>query len=126
MITDRISNNTFYNYTDLNRVENKTAEVSKLLARYGYPVTIITKTTWTKANFPSKTEMDRYLGNVKKCVSQFNAVTGIGLPISMMNLNYVGANNIEKVLLGLEELVDRMISYFRMCSTFKCGEERDK
>lgn len=122
MLTDRQSEDTFYNYTDLNRVENKTCEVAALLTGYGYPVMITTKTNWSVTDFPTEFQMSRYLGNVKKCATQFNAVPGVTLPIFMNDLDYIGANNIEKTLIGIEELVDAMIAAFRECGTFNCGE----
>ena len=44
MITNRASNNTYYNYTDLNRVEAKTFEVAKHLTDYAYTCNIKSKT----------------------------------------------------------------------------------
>lgn len=122
MITDRTSIDTYYNTLDLNRVEAKTREIADLLTSYGYPVTIITKTDWVKSDFPSATEMGRYLGNIQKCITQFNALPGLILPVSMSNLTYVDANNIEKILLGLDEMINIMVAAFRECGTFYCGE----
>lgn len=112
----------FYNVADLNRVEGMTRYIADLLTAYGYPVTITTKTDWVITDFPTATEMGRYLNNVKYCVQQYNSVPGVTLPISMDRLDYIGANNIEKMLVGIEELIEEMISHFRLCNTFKCGE----
>ena len=88
MITNRADGNTYYNYSDLNRVEAKTAEAAELLTAQG----------WSMTDFPTQTEMNRYLGNVKKCVNNFCQMPGVTLPDTMDKLDYIGANNIEKTL----------------------------
>ncbi len=121
MITNRTSDDTYYNYTDLNRVEAKTAEVAALLTANGYFTTVTVKTDWAKGDKPPKAEMIRYLGNVQKCVDNFCAVPGTTLPESMKKLLYTDANNIEKTLVGIEQLLDYMIAAFRYSGTFYAG-----
>lgn len=128
MITDRtaadVANGTakgFYNAADLNRVEQATKTVAAELTALGYPVTITVRTNWTYTAFPLSTDMARYLGNVRKCVTQFHAVPGVSLPASMDGLDYVGANNIEKALVGLDELAAALPQYYRRCGAAWCG-----
>lgn len=122
MITNRTSKDTYYNYTDLNRVEAKTAEIAELLTSQGYFTTITVKTDWEKGDRPTETQMKRYLGNVHKCVDNFCAVPGVTLPVSMKNLLYTDANNIEATLQGLATLVDYMLATLRYSGTFYCGD----
>lgn len=108
-----------YNYTDLNRVESAVAEIAKTLG-----LDLRTKTNWTKWDIPTQSEMDRYLGNVRKIREALGGGSGIvggilgsftlgkdvlgtskgdtsilpGLPDTMAGLTYEGANNIEKCL----------------------------
>lgn len=121
MITNRTSKNTYYNYTDLNRVEAKTAEIADLLTAQGYFTSITVKTNWGKGDYPTAEQMERYLGNVQKCVDNFCAVPGVTLPESMKKLLYTDANNIEKTLAGIERLIDYMLSVMRNCGTFYSG-----
>lgn len=128
MITDRtaadVANGTSkgcYNRTDLNRVERSTNTVAKELTALGYPVTITVKTNWAITNIPLASDMARYLGNVRKCVTQFHAVPGVALPSSMDGLNYIGANSIEKVLVGLDEMAAALPQYYRRCGAAWCG-----
>lgn len=128
MITDRtaadVANGTskgYYNATDLNRVEKATKTVAAELTALGYPVTITVKTNWAITNIPLASDMARYLGNVRKCVTQFHAVPGVTLPSSMDGLNYMGANNIEKVLVGLDEMAAALPQYYRRCGAAWCG-----
>ena len=123
MVTDRADGNTYYNYSDLNRVEAKTAEVAELLTAQGYVTTVDVKTDWTMTNFPTQTEMKRYLENVKKCVNNFCQVPGVTLPDTMDRLDYIGANNIEKTLVGIEKLLEYMLAVMRYSGTFYSGNE---
>lgn len=123
MVTDRADGNTYYNYSDLNRVEAKTAEVAELLTAQGYVTTIDVKTDWKMTDFPTQTEMQRYLGNVKKCVNNFCKMPGVTLPDTMDRLDYIGANNIEKTLVGIEKLLEYMLAVMRYSGTFYSGNE---
>ena len=123
MVTDRADGNTYYNYSDLNRVEARTAEVAELLTAQGYVTTIDVKTDWKMTDFPTQTEMQRYLGNVKKCVNNFCKMPGVTLPDTMDRLDYIGANNIEKTLIGIEKLLEYMLAVMRYSGTFYSGNE---
>lgn len=80
-----------YNCSDLNRVERAVAQVS---ATYG--LGLITKTDWTVWDMPKQDDLERYISNIEIIREQWLPDTII--PDSMARLNYVGANNIEKVL----------------------------
>lgn len=122
MITNRPDSNTYYNYTDLNRVEAKAEELAKLLTSAGYPVVLSFKKDWTITDRPTTGQMKRYLNNVKRCASQFYAEAGRNLPVSMRRLDYKGANEIERVLETIEIMITDMKAAYRRCNTFKCGE----
>ena len=123
MVTNRADGNTYYNYSDLNRVEAKTAEVAELLTAQGYVTTVDVKIDWKMTDFPTQTEMNRYLGNVKKCINNFCQMPGITLPDTMDRLDYIGANNIEKMLVGIEKLLEYMLAVMRYSGTFYSGNE---
>jgi hypothetical protein len=38
-------------------------------------------------------------------------------------LIYSGVNDVEKILVDIESILDNMILNFRQCGTFECGEE---
>lgn len=122
MITNRSNSNTYYNAVDLNRVENKVAEVAALLTSYGYYTTVSIKNNWVKTDYPSKAEMKRYLGNVKKCVNNFCSMPASVLPYTMDKIDYIDANNIEKILVETEKLVDYMLAVMRYSGTFYSGD----
>ena len=113
----------FYNFEDLNRVEAATAYIAQLLTNAGYPATVVTKTNWAITDFPSASEMKRYLGNVQKCVNQFCKMPSTpDLPPSMKGLTYIGANTIEQSLLDIEILLGYMTKVLRYSGTFYCGQ----
>ena len=94
-----------------------------MLTAQGYVTTVVVKTDWSMTDFPTQTEMNRYLGNVKKCVNNFCHMPGITLPDTMDRLDYIGANNIEKTLVGIEKLLEYMLAVMRYSGTFYSGNE---
>lgn len=110
----------FYNHTDLNRVGHNTDHLAGLLNGYGYAVTVNPKTNWKQKDIPRQTDMTLYLADLNALKSAFYGTTE--LPGAMDNLNYEDANNIEKLLLEIEEYINRMIVGFRKCGTFKSGQ----
>lgn len=82
-----------YNYSDLNRVERAVSDLSRI-----YGLNLITKTDWRMWDIPTKSDMERYLNNIREirraCGSNVNP------PASMTGLTYSGANDIEKILLA--------------------------
>lgn len=83
-----------YNYTDLNRVESNVAELAAMIG-----LSLTTKTDWGYEDAPTWSEMRRYLDNV---VAIRDAVAAVEeyptLPVNMADLDYEGANAIERVL----------------------------
>ena len=93
-----------YNYSDLNRVERAVAELSDL-----YGLNLETKTDWGMWDIPTKSEMLRYITNIKKirqAVMNLNDIAAA--PDGMHGLNYSDANNIEKILLAAHDHTDRI------------------
>ena len=93
-----------YNASDLNRVESTVAE---LAPKFG--LTLTTKTDWTyKSQFVGNDEY-RYLNNVKSIRSAALAIDPTlvfpALPSSMSKMTYEDANNIEKTLSIVYDLI---------------------
>lgn len=78
---------------------------------------------WNVYDFPTDKEMARYLNNLITIRRQL-ARYEISLPSTMEGLTYVGANEIEELLVKINELVKKMKTQYRLCNTFKCGEGR--
>lgn len=88
-----------YNYSDLNRVERAVAEISDLAG-----LGLTTKTDWKMWDIPTATEMNRYLGNISTIRNLVADSVNVPVaPISMNNLTYNEANNIELILSAVYE-----------------------
>ncbi len=110
----------FYNVDDLNRVEEAVKELNTTLAADGYPVGAITKTNWSKKDFPTENEMQRFLLNITLLKNRFHP-SEVETPASMKWLGYAGANNIEQILFDIEGMRKKMIEEYRYCGTITCG-----
>lgn len=106
-VTDRI-NTAKYNYDDLNRVESNSLEISQLLSQYGYGNVLTVKTDWSISDFPKVTPMQRYIDNVNDLKDSFFSLAP-NPPTNMNNINYVGANNIEKTQESVYNLINETV-----------------
>ena len=108
-----------YNTSDLNRVENKARYLSDLLNERGYTNSIITK-TWTTSDIFSSVEVTRYLNNLTTLKNVYPFGTMPSVPAQW--LDYNGANDIEKILVNIETILDNMISGIQRLS-FKLSKK---
>lgn len=115
-----------YNYTDLNRVETKVKELNELLNKYNYIAGITTiKLDWSKTDFFTKADSIRYLDNINK-IRQAYVVkdTTPATPVTLNKLNYIKANDIEKILADIEDLIHGMEQYFVYSGVANSGQNR--
>lgn len=110
----------YYNYTDLNRVEEWCEYLANLLTSYSYPVSISIKKDWTMSDLPNTDDMERIRKNVNAIKTAFHAYTEIPENLSYMTIEK--ANGIEKILSEIDFLTKNMISYFKYSNTFNSGE----
>lgn len=90
-----------YNYSDLNRVERAVEEIAELAG-----LSLVTKTNWTMWDIPTDADMTRYLNNIRTLrglVADVSAVPQV--PTTMNKLTYTTANNIEKIILAVAQVV---------------------
>ena len=110
-----------YNYTDLNRVESKAAEVASLLTAAGYPTSISVKTNWRASDKLRRADIVRYLDNIaaiRRILPE--SVAPAAVPISRW-IDYTAANDIERTLWAVEAALDGITQYLRRCGTFAAG-----
>lgn len=100
-----------YNFSDLNRVERAVEEIAEILG-----VSVTTKTDWTGWDVPTKSDLDRYLSNVR-LIQELCGETTV-LPDSLNKTTYTTANMIESVLLRCRNIAERTIR----CGEIICGE----
>jgi hypothetical protein len=101
-----------YAHTDMNRVENAVAEVARQLRNLGYDVpSLFLKTDWTVRSVPTREDFDRYFGNVEtlRGVLPLPATTP-KTPTTETRLNYAAANDLEKILVDVDTMVQKLVS----------------
>lgn len=112
-----------YNATDLNRVESAVQYIANRLPIAGKSLNLDVKTLWEIKDVPIRSEMERYLGNVRKLREIFVVPDGTpDVPIDMNRLTYEEANNIEKILLVVDEIITNISLAWFYCSEVYAGE----
>lgn len=122
-ITDGVNLKGCLNNADVNRIEDNTEYLADLLISLYYFNTINRYSeTWTmKSNFHT-THVSRVINNVEILQSAYYTPTeSPDLPTKLKH--YEEVNSVEKCLYLLKSMIDNMISSFRECGTFNCGEE---
>lgn len=112
----------YYNYTDINRIEEWCEYLANKLNNYNYTVDIIVKTNWAMTDFPTVSEMERIRGNIDILKERYFAFTEVP-----DNLNFMGiekANAIEKILEEINVILKNMENYFVHSGVASCGQGR--
>lgn len=129
---DKLNAKGTYNWTDMNRVGSALNYLATLLNSYGYAVTLTdVKTNWAKNDDPTPEQLNQYLANLRtiRTVLTLPASTP-ALPQRIQatsteakdGLNIEGANNIEKMLVSIEDTVNRMVAAWFYSGEIYCGE----
>ena len=124
---DGIPDVTYYkgclNFGDVNRIEHNTEYLADLLISLYYFNTISrNSSSWVINSRLDTTNVSRIINNV--AILQSAYYTPIGSPDLPTTLtHYEQVNSVEKCLYLLKEMIDDMVSSFRECGTFYCGEE---
>lgn len=113
LITDRtaedVANKTakgFYNASDLNRVEAAVQYVAERFAAQGYTVAVSPKTDWLASDIPTASELETYRQNIATLRGLIAVMKSTPeTPETMRFLDYIKANDIERILLDLDTLL---------------------
>lgn len=102
-----------YNYTDLNRVGKALVNLAGLLNGCGYTCQNTPKTDWAEEDCPTPDQMDAYLGEI----ARIRAVLAMpkdtpGVPSDIETLTVEKANDIERILQVLEQVISAMSAVF--------------
>lgn len=117
-----LKNNTakaYYNYFDLNRIEEWCEYIKEELNTYNYFCNVTVKTDWTMYDLPTESEMERIRGNVNILKEAYYSYTNI--PANLEKMTISKANAIEKILFEINDLIYKMTAEFRKCGTFCSG-----
>ena len=96
-----------YNASDLNRVGFAIRWLSAALQQLGYGSIIYAKVDWAETDVPTKEELDEYLADVTAIRSVFMLPQGAP-EVPTMPLDYDKANDIERILLLVETLIENV------------------
>lgn len=130
LIYDRIltdvleqTNKGYHNYTDLNRIEEWCEYIANLLTSYGYAVRITVKKDWTMLDDRTELHTTRILNNVKAIRDAFTTMsTTPATPTSINPIDYIKANDIEKILADINQLIINMESAWKYSGDIISGE----
>ena len=96
-----------YNYTDMNRVESAVAFIADRLSTVGIYAVPLVHPQWHVGDHPTREDMNRYFENIALLRSTLPLYTTTpAAPTTQKRLDYLVANDIEKILSDL----DRQIS----------------
>lgn len=112
-----------YNTSDVNRVEYHTRELQRILNENGYNIQIDTA-LWAKSDIMRYADIARYLGNIKSILDAFGRSSNAPpLPTIEQWIDYIAANDIEKILFVTRELIYGALAMFRRAGTFTAGND---
>lgn len=122
LITDR-GTGTFYNVSDLNRVGEAVRYLAERFTDYGYAVTVNPKTDWSESDTPTASQMETYRLNIAHLRAAIAVMQSTPeTPETMRALNYVKANNIERILQDLDTLITNMEQAWFFSGDLYAGE----
>lgn len=111
-----------YNATDLNRVAAAVTEIAAELNSAGYAVTVNPR-TYAESDIIRRSDFAAYLADVQAIRDAIAVRTSTPeLPAADAKLDFIGANNIEKILADLDELLGWMTYSQKYCGTFAAGQ----
>lgn len=130
LVTDRtqsdVVNGTkkgYYNSSDLNRVGAAMVYLRDRFNDNGYDVDIAPNVAWKEVDIPTTDDMTLYLG----CVGVLRGVLPLPegtpkVPDSMENLTYTTANNIEKILETIDDVLTKSLTFLWYSGDLYSGE----
>lgn len=122
LITDR-GPGTFYNVSDLNRVGEAVRYLAERFTGYGYAVTVNPKTDWTEDNVPTRKQLETYRRNIVELRRQLTVMQSTPkTPETMRFLDYLKANDIERILQDLNTLITNMEQAWFFSGDLYAGE----
>jgi hypothetical protein len=105
----------------LNRLEQWTTYLAAQLCSYGYSVTVQTR-TWTRTDYPTRTEVDRIRRNVDALQAGFYSLPDWREIVYNNTLHYSQANALEWDLYTIYVWLERMVAAFVYAGEIYAGE----
>lgn len=113
----------YYNATDLNRVGEAVAHIAERFTGYGYAVAVSPKTDWSESDTPTASQMETYRLNIASLRAVIAVLASTPeTPERMRALDYVKANDIERILQDLDTLITNMEQAWFFSGDLYAGE----
>lgn len=98
-----------YNANDLNRVETAIEYLIERLKTVGHYLELSTKTVWEISEYVTKSDSERYLGNVAIIKSCFATPSDMPeVPTDLDKLTFQEANDIEQIILMVDTIITQI------------------
>lgn len=113
-----------YNASDFNRVETAVAYLEAKLTEYGYQVPNIVQWTWSRTTIPTVSNFATYVAKVEQIRSIISVyATTPATPVEgIAHFGVTEANDLEKILVDVEELLRKMEAAWYYCGDLYCGD----
>lgn len=120
----------YYNFSDLNRVENNSEYIATLIGTYGTTPTLTgVKTDRDNTRIEFYDDLNRIEGNIQTLCNTAGTPLVWTTPkttwVSLDSFNNVDAIRLENNLLQLKNMVENIIAELRYCGAFICGTDFD-
>lgn len=130
LVTDRTAadvenktNKGFYNAYDLNRVGAAVQYIAERFASHGYAVTVSPKTDWLASDIPTASDLETYRQNIATLRGLIAVMKSTPeTPETMRFLDYIKANDIERILLDLDTLLTNAALVWYQSGEIYAGE----
>lgn len=112
-----------YNASDLNRVQEAMEYLAGVFGAYGYTVGLQPMRTWAEGDIPTASDLDAYLANLAALRAVLDMpFTTPAVPADMALLTYIEANNIERILVDINQLLLNAAEAWFYSGEIYCGE----
>lgn len=122
LVTNRTAGS-YYNYGDVNRVNEAIIYLAGLLTEAGYPVTLpdTLPTNWARTSHYYIEDADKVSKALTLVKNQFAALKAGSFPTTFDNLTFTGANEIEQFLFNCDRLLAALIEEksMRQCGAYE-------
>ena len=120
LVTDR-GPGAYYNAADINRVGRAANCLAREMTLMGYPVTDELPTAWAMNDIYYDADAAFLLAVLELIKGQIASVKTGSFPASMDGLDYNGANEIERFLLTISDLLAVIKEAYPQCGTLQAG-----
>ena len=111
----------YYNAADINRVGRAANCLAREMTLMGYPVSDELPTDWAMNDIYYDTDAAFLIGVLEKIKGQIVSVKAGSFPSSMDGLDYNGANEIERFLLTVNDLLAAIKEAYPQCGVEQAG-----